>query len=228
MTSQITPISMLAIVMAERIRKAYRRAKARYCSCVMKSATRSEMESKRVPCKKRLCMDRKTPGKVSEPTREPRKSWVNPMPKTYRTMTNSSNVKPTDRIAAAIAFTKISSSGTIRSKRAIRKSRDRRMSLAKRRMEALERRPLLVPAPVTNSTAVMTQVSKTIVMTKRKSNTNQASLRQFRLALKARNRMTSSTKKYKQNICSATKNTASACKITSARFKSVSTAIHIA
>ena len=78
----------------------------------------------------------------------------------------------------------MSSSGKNRSSLTMRKRRDKRMSLAKRRMEALPSSPLVPCSPVIHKMRVITQVSKIIKSTKRRSKTNQASRKQFNFCLK--------------------------------------------
>merc|ERR1740130_697619 len=63
--------------------------------------------------------------------------------------------------------------------------------------------PIRFPLPDdANMTIVMTQVSSTIVMTKKESKQNQASLRQFSLCLNAMNLTNNSMLKYVQNAFS--------------------------
>mmetsp|Transcript_55562 Transcript_55562/g.163206 ORF Transcript_55562/g.163206 Transcript_55562/m.163206 type:complete len:207 (+) Transcript_55562:614-1234(+) len=190
----------------------------------MSSLTLSPTASSSVPWRSSECIAWGTELKYSLPTWVPSVSCRNTMAKTYITIMRRHSTKKTERMAAPMPFTRMSSSGMALKRRAILAIRESRRSLAIRSMEALPRPPPPAP-PVSRRTPVMTQVSPNIMTTRQVSKTNQPSFMPFRLILNAMKRMNHSSEKYRQKKCSAIWNTGLALSNTSAVLRSVSIAI---
>jgi len=101
-------------------------------------------------------------------------------------------VNITERVAAAMALMRITSSGIARNNRAKRAMRVRRSNRPTRRIEALPNHlPPSLPSVISKKN-VITHVSKIIIMRRHESKTNQKSCKQLRLSRKAQNRTTNS------------------------------------
>mmetsp|Transcript_41392 Transcript_41392/g.119103 ORF Transcript_41392/g.119103 Transcript_41392/m.119103 type:complete len:221 (+) Transcript_41392:1445-2107(+) len=139
-------------------------------------------------------------------------------------MTRRQSVNNTERIAACMPLMRMKSSGKARNNRAMRAIRDKRNNRAMRRIEALPKPPF--PPPDPSITAVMTQVSATIMSTRIESKTNHPSRRLDLFFLNDLKRQYHSKAKNTQKKCSAIWKIGSAFMSTSALLRSVSTQIH--
>mmetsp|Transcript_66631 Transcript_66631/g.206030 ORF Transcript_66631/g.206030 Transcript_66631/m.206030 type:complete len:274 (+) Transcript_66631:450-1271(+) len=204
-TSHRTPISMFITVSVAMRRKKSRASIRKTLSCC-RAVDSSLTSSKSAPLIHSVCMPSSTEPKCCFPTSVPLQSCWKPMENMYTTTANSKSIRPTQRMADTIPFTRIMSSGIARSSRAMRAMRVKRNNRKTRRTDVLPN-PTLFAASASlfiNRTTVMTQVSDTMRITKAKSKQNHLSLRQSRFLPKAMNRMNSSPKKYAQKRFSTT------------------------
>mmetsp|Transcript_92028 Transcript_92028/g.269248 ORF Transcript_92028/g.269248 Transcript_92028/m.269248 type:complete len:279 (+) Transcript_92028:922-1758(+) len=225
-TSQSTPISMFIMVIAASMTKK-KNTKARNMYSSVRVSMTTSRSSKKTPCIAKVYIDCPTLWKYGDNASCSSANWVKNIAKMYTKNSRSIKVNTTDLVALAMPLTRIISSGTARSKRTMRAMRERRSSLAMRKMEAL---PMPAPASldVNFTTNDITQVSMTIMKTSNESKANQASFNPLSFLLKAKKRMNHSVKKYAQKRFSARMNPAPESNRASAVLWSVSMAIQIA
>mmetsp|Transcript_3437 Transcript_3437/g.8181 ORF Transcript_3437/g.8181 Transcript_3437/m.8181 type:complete len:251 (+) Transcript_3437:663-1415(+) len=124
-------------------------------------------------------------------------------PKTKRRTNSSKRVKNTDRIAAAIPLSSVTTSGTARRSRAMRPSLvSRRSRTVRKIVSSLTACTSLLSTPAMNMTNGSIQTSPIIKTTKAPSKPNQKSFKQSRFRRNAQKRMTISSVKTRQNRCS--------------------------
>mmetsp|Transcript_29049 Transcript_29049/g.69179 ORF Transcript_29049/g.69179 Transcript_29049/m.69179 type:complete len:202 (+) Transcript_29049:1050-1655(+) len=172
------------------------------------SFSATEGLSKKVPLRSRTHMVAGTLGKSSSSCGKSSLAWVlKTTPKTKRSTSSRSKVKKTERMAAAMPFSKVTTSGTARRSRAMRPSLVSRSRRTVRRIVSSFTAWMSVLPPVmpARKTPMGTsQTSQTMRTTKEESKENQKSLRQFFLRLNALNRITTSAVKATQKRCSMT------------------------
>mmetsp|Transcript_74971 Transcript_74971/g.135027 ORF Transcript_74971/g.135027 Transcript_74971/m.135027 type:complete len:205 (-) Transcript_74971:365-979(-) len=171
--------------------------------------------SGKTPCMRSVFIAPGTVGKYVLPISRSFVSCLNATAKTYTIMTQSTINTATDLAAKPMPFMMITSSGTARRIFAILDKRSNLTILTIRNID-MPPSPPAVSSFMATSMMVIIQVSTTIIETRTKSNTNQASVKQLSFLRNAQNRTRSSKKKNEQNTFSAIWNIGSALMSTAA------------
>mmetsp|Transcript_82549 Transcript_82549/g.252261 ORF Transcript_82549/g.252261 Transcript_82549/m.252261 type:complete len:273 (-) Transcript_82549:85-903(-) len=223
-TSHNTPINMFITVRLDSSTNNQINAAQCGTSCPTSRTTWPKLSMK-VPSMSNVYIASITEPKYLAPMSSSSVNCLKAMPKTYKRITSKQSVNMTERVAATMPLTRMSSSGIARNSRTILAILDSLSNRAIRKMEALPNPPP-EPPPAASITAFINHVSTTIMKTKLESKTNQPSLRQFLFLANDLKRTVHSNVKYTQKVYSAIWNTGSAVMSTSAKFQSVSIHIH--
>mmetsp|Transcript_77848 Transcript_77848/g.241268 ORF Transcript_77848/g.241268 Transcript_77848/m.241268 type:complete len:288 (+) Transcript_77848:1474-2337(+) len=198
------PISILRMVKLLKKMKA-RRTDARVGEIAPTSLSKVLGLSKKVPWSSNSHMEEPTDGKIEASSASSAACVRKITPNSSNRTQRSINVTNTERIAVAMPFNSMYTSGTAWRSLAMRPSRVRRRTCATRKTTQSP-----VVAELSDSlwkarmNSGMSQVSMNIMVTSPRSKQNQASFKQSRLLWKARKRISNSTVNKAQNRFSIT------------------------
>mmetsp|Transcript_69383 Transcript_69383/g.166360 ORF Transcript_69383/g.166360 Transcript_69383/m.166360 type:complete len:253 (+) Transcript_69383:1129-1887(+) len=197
------PMSMFKMVKLLKKMKTKKRKTSKPLSWPIKSSF-SAGESKSVPCSSNSIIASGTVGIISANLASSPACILKMTPNKKRSMNSNIKVTNTDRVAAAIPFNNVITSGTTRTSLAILPRRVRRT----KRAALNASRPAAGASPpglFTSKSAIgSAQVSAIMRMSKTESKTNQKSCMQFFFSLKAPKRIISSMLKNTQKQLSIT------------------------